>query len=342
LICQFDRDRALDFVKACEDTLDSEAALAAARKYGAGACMVYISKWIGGSDSTIPAEALGMILLDFTENANSGFVCESDAELGSHPELTASLHAIDGIVALLQEQADSYSRFTRAFTFPLYHAAKRSANVRRTMQLLFSHFLLAALAHVDGSKLLRVVLDEIRGFTTEEYRSLVHHFLYELEYKRSTADMVVKMSVVSCQRLLVDAFEARGVGVGANSGGNCHSCGKALGLRFDPILVFPCGHVFHNNAACCPTPEKCHWCAEHTEMLTTSPAKEKERVTARRVQQLMRRMDFSLKKNYGDSEESGCAAVTYFANRPAIGDGRMSFTMSSLPPVPRQDFVVAD
>jgi hypothetical protein len=232
LVCQYDPPAALPYLKDVYDTVDIAAAQKIAGHWSAGACLIYIAKLsgTGGADATA---AFMDALLDFAElGDNNDFECDSDEEFGRFQQLEAPLGAIDCAIELIADNVSIWERFTEAFTFPLYHAAKVAGkkNLGKTMQLLFAYFLVALLDLVDPVTLFTSLLVQIQVFDPTVFRSLVEMFLRQLDYKLSTSALVRSMSVLEREELMRKSFALLNYGMSANTGGLCCTCGKFLQL----------------------------------------------------------------------------------------------------------------
>jgi hypothetical protein len=104
---------------------------------------------------------------------------------------------------------------------------------------------------------------------------------------------------------------------------------RRLEIAFDPVILFPCGHVFHGNAMCCPA-QACQLCAKNSQMIIARHERgrrgERVELPTRRTQQLMRRMDFAVNSNYGDDSVKHARAVAaYFTPKAKPPGGRIIF-----------------
>jgi len=124
------------------------------------------------------------------------------------------------------------------------------------------------------------------------------------------------MLIEDCLELVNQSFIKVTKGIQSDATVRCSSCLQQLSKGTDPITVFPCGHCFHAREEC-GNYQSCPICTGGIiRGVSSTQENTMTKISTRRIQQLMRRMEFSLKKNWGNSKESkDNSAAAYFAKK---------------------------
>lgn len=330
LICRFDPDNALEFFEGHSTKLNLEESIKTVKKFGNADCLVHMSRMTGDINAAI--SSIENVLLDFTEAENNDFVCNNETQLSDFPQLKSSLQAIDICVDFLKETKSP--KLFRAFAFPLYHSRTKSHNVHKTLVLLYIHFLVQALKFIDSSDLLPVVFKHIEHFNNEEKSMVLSLLLKEIEYKKNITNVVLEMTTEDCLELIQKAFQEKTKGFLSSDNLYCSSCYQEIIKSTTSFVIFPCGHIFHDTTDCCSSLEKCPICYDGNLSGNTiddeAPA---PKLSKRRIQQLMRRLEFSLKKNYGpDSIETlNPSSIFITHNNNMIPEDEITFGEPQVP-----------
>ncbi|KAH0793470.1 hypothetical protein GPJ56_002517 [Histomonas meleagridis] len=326
----FEPQNALNFLQDHLTEININEAKVICKKYNNGDCLIHIARHLGDIDSAI--SAIENILLDFIEMDNNDFECTSEGDLTRFPQLKNSIQAIDIGVSFLKETHTL--KLFRIFTFPLYHSRTKHKNIHQTLTVLYTHFIIQSLKFIEANELLPIVVRHIRTFSNEEASLVMKQILFELEYKKNLSDSVNEMCVNDCIALINKAFEHNSTGIASNATDlYCSSCYQPIEKSTVEFLIFPCGHMFHQQVECCNSDDKCPICFKQGMGTGLAPSDEAppQKLSKRRIQQLLRRIDFSLKKNYGSYTKMCQPSLCISRNALAVGDEKIVFGEPNMP-----------
>ncbi|OHT11000.1 hypothetical protein TRFO_19494 [Tritrichomonas foetus] len=337
LICQFNSNAALPFFNEYSSKLDIEKAKVSCRKYHVSDCSVAISKFSNDVDSAIKAVEIALINVieqDGIESIN----ITSETQFSQYPSLSRTLSAVN---ALLEFQKDTLTDvesmkdliFFNAFTFPLYYSRKKASNIRKTLFLFFTHFLVGSTESVPIQFLFRILFRHIRQFEFYEIHEMLAQLSDEMEFKERLSKGLLEMSADDAVHLLDEVFKFTTKGRQTTINVSCATCLKPLNPpKYGEVFIFPCGHIFHNDEDCIPLkdedgnprkPESCPICVAGDELIDeiTANPQSSSKLSKASINTLLRRLNFALKRNYGEDIGTYKTSSVYFApERRDLGD----------------------
>jgi len=277
------------------------------RKYLNFECLTYIAR--NNQDYSTAYDAIENILLDFTELENNNILCTNETQLCDYPQLLPYLSAVEIANELLQ--ISKKKEFCYVFDFPIYHVRSKPKNVQTTLLTLYTHFLMNAFKAINVSEQFPIIIRNISSFQNTDSKTLIRQILIELEYQKTINNCLFDLCVEDTQNIIKKANIHFSKSVTSNSITECSTCNQLIS-KSSEILLFPCGHMFHNNQHCCLSTQYCSLCQTGSIPDSAPASSFKPKLTQRRIQQLMRRMDFALKRNYGSDVQKISVLSAFF------------------------------
>lgn len=286
-------------------------------------------------------------LLDFIESDSNASPSNLD-ELADMEELKEPMDAIRVAIKLLEstkEDSDNAMQWQRVymfFRFPIYRAAKKKDNIKNAVTMMFSYFFVTSLNTIQAHTAFLIMSIHFAGLDHQQYREVLSNVFRRIDYERNLFAGVEHMLVNDCLDLIDKVFAKETRGIGCQGIPHCGVCHEPIMKSLSKFKVYECGHCYHL------TPE----CGEHTtcpicagmgvRTRSACDASDVQKMTTRRMQQVMRRMDFALRKNFGEQKNSADAhAAVYFAEQERI-EPLEQIDLSEMVPPPSEHTVVFD
>jgi len=246
-------------------------------------------------------------LIDFVQS-DSQVAPTSIDELLDIKELQVPMDAIRLAINLLETNSadkDNQMQWQRVyfyFQFPLYLAGKAKQNIKSTTTLMFTYFVVSSLSSITAHHAFCILSIHFSGLDMLQYREILTKIFSRINYEKNLYHGLEEMLILDCIELIEKVYVESTKGI-LNSSTRCSFCQKPLQKTGRPFIMFPCGHCYHTDSECLNGSTQCRLCAGQT-FTTPSTVHDTttQKLSTRRVQQLLRRMDFALKKNFGDSK----------------------------------------
>ncbi|KAH0785103.1 vacuolar protein sorting-associated protein 8 [Histomonas meleagridis] len=273
-------------------------------------------------------------LLEFIES-DSDIAPDTIDELDSIKQLNAPMNCIRTAINLL-ETTDSaplqWQKMFLYFQFPIYHSSTKSdkPNISTTIILMFSYFMIASLNKITAFHLFYILTIYFSFMNQNQYREVMTNIILRINYEKNLYKGLDELLISDCIELIEKANHENTKGTEVIN--YCAICKKHLSKAGDLVEVFPCGHAVHKN--CAGDANKCPVCSG-----LLSPAEGAgddtgtSKLSTRRVQQLMRRMEFSLKKNFNATSKKTQKNSVYFAPLNDYNDFQIALTEVEYPNV---------
>jgi hypothetical protein len=281
-------------------------------------------------------------LLEFTESATTANPASIDA-LADLPELKEPMNAIEIALKLLdstrqdQDNPMQWQRIFLFFQFPVFRSASKAPNIKSAVTLIFSYFLVISLTAIAANHAFSILAVHFGHLARDQYRDILANAFARIDYQRNLFLGIEKLSVIDTIGLIEKAYRKETGGVKCEAAPVCCTCREPLSKGGEPFNLFPCGHTFHvRENQECGSVEACAICSTRRERITGPPAVVgAQLMTARRLQLVTRRMEFALRKNFGeDSVKTGSVCSVYLAERkPVVGAVTVELTDMLPPPV---------
>lgn len=328
LICEYDSTNASRFMKENFYEMDIEKMTEYIEKHeervDCRVLLYYFNQQYAQAAELIGKE-IENSLLNFIES-DSKVNPQSIDELVSIPELEETMQAINDAFDILTRADNRSTKKNETpesqceaiymyFQFPMYRAAQKSENINKTVTLVFSYFLVSSLSVIKADHAFAILGVHFSTLDEKQYHQFLSNVFARIEYIKNLDNSLEDMMIIDCLNLVDKAHQRAIKGIQSVMTTTCSSCQDPLMKTGESFTVFPCGHCFHNTQQC-----KSSFCTIcHGGQTMTNLIKENEgqtKLTQRRIQQLMRRMDFSLKKNFGeDADKSSEGSSIFFMER---------------------------
>jgi hypothetical protein len=228
-----------------------------------------------------------------------------------------------------------WQRIFLFFQFPVFRSARKAPNIKQAVTLMFSYFLVSSLTAIPANHAFSILAVHFGNLARDQYRDILANAFARIDYQRNLFSGIEKLSVIDTIGLVQKAYRKETGGVKCASSPICCTCREPFSKGGEPFNLFPCGHTFHaKKSEECGSLEKCSICSTRREVIAAAPAVVgAQLMTARRLQLVTRRMEFALRKNFGeDSVKTGSLCSVYLAERkPVVGPVRVELT-DMLPP----------
>ena len=322
LICKFNPSKAIEFFdKHVPSGSDQDwkigKMIELCRKYRADACAVHIANYTGNEG--LAEKYIVRLLFDLCEADEKTIAISYEAQLGSIPALRSVLDAID--VFLLMNALSTKKKIRtiiRIFELPLHYSKQKGKVVQKTIILIFAHYLVQFMKSGDVLLVFKALISEVKSYSVSEYRILFKEFIDVLEYKMRCEQIFNSMLMIEMKNVFEEVFLSLERGILADGRGICGSCGQSLGSGLNDVIVFPCGHTFHDTGECCKAVERggvvsCPLCATDSTMILKPETKKQPELAKKRLKFLMRRFEFCLHNDYTDEADRHIPTESFFA-----------------------------
>jgi len=191
-----------------------------------------------------------------------------------------------------------------AFQLPLF-LAKNSNDIEsnQAMTLFFSFFVVAVLSKTSPDFVLDTLKRDFCSMDSIQYKNVFGSVFKYLDYQKMLSSNVQSLLLEDCLKLYHESLAITTKAATVFSP-KCDTCLQPItGAGGVGMLVFECGHCYHNDLTCgghktCP---KCRG-----ELVNINPEKGKQKISSRN--KLMRRrqiqrVEYGLKKHYGKDQD---------------------------------------
>ena len=323
LICKFQPSKAIAFFdkhvpSGSDQDWKINKMMELCRRYRADACAVHIANYTGNEEA---AEKYIMnMLFDVCEADENRIAISYEAQLGSVPMLRSVLDAIDVFLLINAHSTKKKIRkIISIFELPLYYSKKKSKVVQKTIILIFAHYLVQFMKPGDVVLVFKALITEVKDYSVSDYRILFKEFIDVLEYKMRCERIFNSMLIIEMKNLFNEVFQSLERGLMGDGRGICATCGQSLGSGSTDIIVFPCGHSFHDISECCKAVEheghaSCPICSTNAMIFTSGKQDSNKRpeLAKNRLKFLVRRFEFCLKNDYSTDAERRSPTESFF------------------------------
>ena len=316
LICDFDPQSAKSFLQKHSDNLDLEIIKEKCTKKGIIDCTIQILTDVGNFSGAVThiGAALENALITFITTSKNIDKIQTLDEMSriTNPEFQTAYQSIKIAIDLLKSTKTEkgcelqWQNMFKHFQFPLYLIQtdyKDNEALQNAVTLLFSFFVVEALNEIPTSLAFTIIAIYFGLLETKIYRSILGTIFSRLDYQKNLNKNIEEMMIEDCLDLVNQSFIKATKGIQSDATVRCSSCLQQLSKGTDPITVFPCGHCFHAKEEC-GNYKSCPICTSGVVRVSSTQESTVSKISTRRIQQLMRRMEFSLRKNWGNSKEN--------------------------------------
>lgn len=374
LSLDYDPDNACHFLTDHINDVDLDEVERLSEKYGRVDCLVQIKIYNQQFREAIvqAGQEIERKLLNFIE---SGFFELNPKSIDELCDKTSSSSSFDdeesASVRLLKEPMDmirvairllqsrsldkdislQWQRMYLYFQFPLYHAAQKAKedekfmNIQNCVSLMFSFFIVSSLDSITAHHALCILCLHFSVLELSQYNRIYASILSRIVYQRNLIRSLDEMLMIDTAELIQKVHQKRSRGTKSQPFLQCCTCQEILCRSSDLFNIFPCGHCFH--LRCCPD-TKCPLCAGSFVMQNSVKddqfsQSQKRKLTTRQVQFLSRRLEFSLRKNFGEEAEGAKSAnQVFFACKGGDDDVVQNVTVDASGDDENKKFVMSD
>jgi hypothetical protein len=320
LMLQYDPLNAAHFLSEHISDLDISQAEVECEKTGRIDCLIAIKMY--NQQNVEAVEQIGReierTLLDFIQSDFSEIPATID-HLSDMVALREPMEVIRIAIKLLEStrtHSDNPMQWQRVymfFQFPMYMAAKRPANIKRAVTLMFARFVVTSLNTIEADHAFLILSIHFSATDKDQFHEILANIFSRLDYERNLYGTVESMLTHDCVELAERAFRKETKGFQSEASPKCVVCQQPFSRVSHGFLIFPCGHCVHKGGKC-GGKEQCPQCAGNPQSAPVNITGDDQKLTTRRVQQMMRKMEFALRSNLGEAvDTSGAEAKIFFA-----------------------------
>lgn len=268
------------------------------------------------------------VLLELIESPTRIPITSID-ELTNIDELTKPIEVITSSIELLKcittEQSNSWQNVFLKFQFPLYHAMEKSkiethieekSSIFNTITLIFCYFVISSLNYISIQHLLTILsIHFCVCIKPKDYLYILQTIINRMNYQKDICNSLDELLIYDTIKLIKKYYQEKSKGILVTTN-RCCVCNEIITKSSSSITIFSCGHFCHNSP-CLIDSNKCPICSKlATQEQHTYEQKYSQTISTRKVQQLIRRMDHSLKQNFNNtSQREKATNMLYFKKR---------------------------
>lgn len=323
LILDYDPRSAPHFLTEHINELDLDEAQRLCEKKGRVDCLVQIRMYNQQNREAVDeiGHEIERTLIDFIESSSTANPSNID-ELADMAELKEPMDAIRVAIKLLESTKDEsdnamqWQHVYMYFQFPMYLSATKAENIKNAVTLMFSYFFVASLNTIQAYTAFLIMSIRFAGLDQSQYHEVLSHVFSRIDYQKNLFAGVEHMLINDCLDLLDKVFKKETRGIGCQSVPHCSMCQEPIMRSGVKFKIYDCGHCYHLKKEC-GNHTVCPICTGMgSQAMIAVEENVSKRMTTRRVQQVMRRMEYALRKNFGEVQEEGAAgASVYFAEQ---------------------------
>ena len=313
LICQFCPEEALPMLKTTSCIMFDKALPICERNRVVDAC-VHIHTMLGDNQSAVQmvSEELQQELVEILHNKKKCRVASLD-RVGDDKYLRVPYNTIQLACDLLAKTPslgtkleEMWRDIFRAFQLPMYLTAKiPDLETKKAFNLCFAYFIVELIQRTSGDFVMATLHRDFSIIPELQMREILLYVFKHFDYNKMLSTAVTALLLQDCKTLRVDAslVKNRAANIWTTRCGICNQF--ITGQGGVGMLVFQCGHCFHNNSVCgkhtsCPV---CKGIAARNNNAEMTLSK---RTMANRARALQR-VEFGLKKNFGDEQDDSAS-----------------------------------
>jgi hypothetical protein len=259
-------------------------------------------------------------LLDFIQSDFSEMPATID-QLSDMVALREPMETIRIAIKLLEstkkhsDNAMQWQRVYMFFQFPMYLAGKKPANIKRAVTLMFALFVVTSLNTMEAYHAFLILSIHFSATEKDQFHEILANIFSRLDYERNLYGTVESMLTHDCVELAERAFLKETRGFQSEAAPKCAVCQQPFSRMSDPFLIFPCGHCVHKGGQCGGS-DHCPQCAGNPQSAKVDLSAGEQKLTTRRVQQMMRKMEFALRSNLGEAVDTSAGDAKVFFAEP--------------------------
>ncbi|OHT10622.1 hypothetical protein TRFO_04109 [Tritrichomonas foetus] len=341
LLLQFRPQSAEQFLSENINDMDLEKAQQLSIKYDRTDCQVVIKMYqhqYKEATEQIGTE-IEKLLLDFIESDSQEMPASID-ELAGMKDMKHCVETIDIALKLLTTiTIDSNDKMTFQktyfyFLFPMYLAQKSRENIKQSVTLMFSYFVVSSMNCISPHHAFLILSIHFSHLDPDVYKLILKNITARIDYQKYLLKGLDDMLISDCLDLIDKVFLKQTKGIEVKDLNCCVCRGKLDPLSYQNWYLYPCGHICHVDCNA-KKHEICPACTgmAATEQIVVEKDTKPKKLMPREVQRIMRRLQFALKKNFGVdeiSQESTNAA--YFSKPPEFDEEIIVDLNDTLPP----------
>ena len=245
-------------------------------------------------------------------------------ELASMTDMKPCMEIINMAISLLttisQNSKDkmTWQKTYLSFLFPLYMASKSRENIRQSVTLMFSYFVASSMNSISPHHAFLILSIHFSHLDQDIYKLILRNIISRIDYQKYLYKGLDQLLVTDCLDLIEKVYLQKTQGIEVKEL-NCCVCREPMDpTQYRKWNLYPCGHISHVECAS-EKIQGCPFCAGITNenTLISSINEKPKKLMPREVQRIIRRMNFALKRNFGESEEaSESTNSAYFTKAP--------------------------
>ena len=309
LICQFCPDEALPMLKATHTIMFDEALPICMRNRVVDAC-VHIHTMLGDNESAVKmiSEELQQELVEILHSRKKLRVSSID-RVRDEPNLVKPYNTIYLAFDLLDKTPElgvmldeMWRDIFKAFQLPMYLIEKvLDTKTKQSFILFFAFFIVEVIPKTSGDFVMNTLNRDFKIMSQKLLKDVLQAVFVHFDYEKMLSGTVRSLLMEDCKTLRVDAalIKTRAANIWST---RCGICGQFItGQGGVGMLVYQCGHCFHNNRLC-GNHTTCPVCKGIAAQRQNNEIQLSNRARSNRARALQR-VEFGLRHNYGDDQD---------------------------------------
>lgn len=346
LICQYCPEEALPMLKTTSCIMFDKALPICERNRVVDAC-VHIHTMLGDNQSAVQmvSEELQQELVEILHNKKKPRVLSLD-RVGDDKYLKVPYHTILLAFELLAKTPslgmkldEMWRDIFRAFQLPMYLTARiMDQETKSSYNLFFAYFIVELIQRTSGDFVMATLHRDFSIIPEMQMRSILLSVFKHFDYQKMLSSAVTALLLQDCKTLRVDAtlVRSRAANIWTTRCGICNQF--ITGQGGVGMLIFQCGHCFHNNSVCgkhtsCPV---CKGIAARNNNAEMTLSK---RTMANRARALQR-VEFGLKRNFGEEQDDSASGhhIYFLPEYPVKATEKLKPKLAEILPTPNSVF----
>lgn len=331
LICELNQSIALSFFTDHQKDLNLEKSKECCLKFQITECLISIAKIQNNVNDGIQATEWALINLLEMDGIDQ-ITIDSTQQLAQYPELSRAISVVEALADFQNSivlngdfDGDDAMVFFDAFNFPFYYSRRKPQSVRKILFLIFAEFIVHSIQAIPVPVLFDSMYRHMCQFEFYEIYEVLTELSNEVEFKERLSSSLLEMAANDTCDLLDLVYQHSTKGSQTSVNVSCASCLKPLDPpQFGTALIFPCGHILHDEKECwmCKDdddnpakPTECPICnkGDDLEPISAKLPDTVKKLSKSQINTLLRRMEFALKRNYGSDINDYRPSSVYFA-----------------------------
>ena len=347
LICQFQPEQALPMLKQTHTIMFDEALPICMQNRVVDAC-VHIHTMLGDNEAAVKmiSEELQQELVEIIHSGKKVRVTsidrvrDDDNLIKPYNTIYLAFDLLDKTPELGLMLDEMWRDIFKAFQLPMYLIEKvQDSKTKNSFILFFAFFIVEVIPKTSGDFVMNTLNRDFKIMSQKLLKDVLQAVFMHFDYQKMLSGTVRSLLLEDCKTLRAEAslINTRAANVWSTRCGICNQF--ITGQGGVGMLVFQCGHCFHNNKQCgghrtCPVCKGIAAQKPNNEIQLTSRARSNR---ARALQ----RVEFGLRQNYGDNQEESLVGnyIYFLPDYPFKAKEKLKFQLATDMPEPNAVFL---